>query len=177
MALVYDTVAAAVIRVTFTDEAGNDSVKEFVVDPASWDPATGLWADLTAIRDALLVDLNAATTALLTAVYTTIKQVEDTSPALGAAGSEIENIASLSLNLTTLGKFANLQIPAPDIGLFQGPSGPEKNQVDAADLAVTSLVANFQDGVGDFTISDGEKVDATDPIVSGKRIHRRSTKG
>lgn len=177
MALVYSPSEAVVIHVTFTDEAANQTTKSYVVNPLSWEPGTGLWAALVAIRDALLVDLNASTDALITGVHTTVKQVEDTSPAIGAAGSEVENLASIVLNLDTAGKFAVMQIPAPNIGLFQGPSGPEKNQIDTADAALTALVANFQATGGDFTISDGELVDDADPIKSGKRIHRRSNKG
>lgn len=179
MALVYDPVVAASFFVTYVDESGNTSTKQYVVDPASWEPVAGLWADLVAIRAALIADINNVTHAAIKSIHTTIVQIEDTVPPSSVAdvGSEVENLASLSLNLTTAGKFAVVQIPAAEIGIFLGPNGPDKNVVDKNDANLLAFLDNFATGTGDFTLSDGEKIDAATPIKSGKRIHRRSTKG
>jgi len=180
MALVYKPVDAVSFFVNFMDESGNTSTKQYVVNPVAWPPATGLWADLVTIRTNLLADIANVSGAAIASVHTTIVQVEETVPPSSVAdvGSEVENMASLSLNLVTAGKFATLQIPAADIGIFLAPNGPDKNVVDKTDANLLAFLENFEaDPTGDFTLSDGENIDGTTPIKSGKRIHRRSTKG
>lgn len=177
MALGFPAVGALVMRVVLADEAGNKVTKDYMVDPTVInvsDPATTL-GDIATVRTDLLAALDAVTDGQVVTVHTTIALVEDTS-FYGGPDSEIENLASLSLRLETDGKFANLQIPAPNIGIFQGTFGADKNKIDKTDAALLAYVNLFASGNG-FTISDGEFVNASEPIVSGKRIHRRSSRG
>lgn len=175
MALAYGTTPVKLI-ITLRDEAQNQTTKQYIVPTSIWDPATDLWAALVVIRDALIAALNAITDGLIWKASIMIGQAEDTAVS-GAANSEVENIASVVVNLATIGKTAVLQIPAPVIGLFQGSSGKPKNQVDIADADLNTYVDEFQTTGGSFVLSDGEFVDDTTPIDSGKRIHRRSRKG
>lgn len=175
MALAYGSTPVRLI-VTLRDEAQNQTTKTYVVPTSVWDPATALWADLVTLRDGLVTALNLISDGLIWKASVMIGQAEDTA-VIGAAGSEVENIASVVVNLATIGKTAVLQIPAPVIGLFQGSSGKPKNQVDIADADLNTYVDLFQTTGGDFVLSDGEFVDDTTPIDSGKRIHRKSRKG
>jgi hypothetical protein len=177
MALVFAAVGGLVIRVTLADEAGNKVTKDYPVDPTVIDPTDPnvTFGDIAAVQTDLVSKLNAVTDGQVVTVHWSITQIENTS-FYGAAGSEIENLASLSLRLETDGKFANLQIPAPNIGIFQGTFGSDKNKVDKADVALLDFVNLFASGNG-FTISDGEFINASEPIFSGKRIHRRSSRG
>lgn len=175
MALAYGTTPVKLV-VTLRDEAQNQTTKTFIVPTSVWNPASDLWADLVTIRDGLLTALNAITDALVWKASIMIGQAEDTSTG-GAANSEVENIASVVVNLATIGKTAVLAVPAPVIGLFEGASGKPKNIVDIADAALLTYVDEFQTTGGNFVLSDGEFVDDTTPVDSGKRIHRRSRKG
>lgn len=56
-------------------------------------------------------------------------------------------------------KRGTLKVPAPINAVFNADG-----TVDLTDAAITAYIANFQSG-GDFTFSDGEKVDV---LVSGK---------
>lgn len=175
MALAYTSTAVKIIA-TLRDEAKNQTTKQFIVPTAVWDPASDLWAALVVIRDGLATALNAITDGLIWKLSVIIGQAEDTAT-IGAANSEVENIASVVVNLATIGKTAVLQVPAPVIGIFQGTDGRLKNQVDLLDADLLTYAALFQTTGGDFVLSDGEYVDDTDPLDSGKRIHRKSRKG
>lgn len=175
MALAYLGAAVKLVA-TLRDEAKNQTTKQYIVPTAVWNPASALWADLVTIRDGLATALNAVSGGLIWKLSVIIAQSEDTST-IGAAGSEVENLASVVVNLATIGKTAVVQIPAAVIGLFQGASGRQKNQVDLTDTDLLAYVALFQTTGGDFVLSDGEYIDDTDPVDSGKRIHRKSRKG
>ncbi len=175
MALAYGTEPTKLI-VTLRDEAKNQTTKTFVVPTSVWNPASALWADLVTIRDGLITALNAITDGLIWKASIMIGQSEDTSDK-GAAGSEVENLASLVCVLATLGKTAVVQIPAPVIGVFMGTDGKPKNVVDPNDADLLTFIAEFQTTGGNFVLSDGEFINDTDPIDSGKRIHRKSRKG
>jgi len=162
--------------VTLRDEAGNSAQKTFVIPTGVWNPASDLIAALIVIRDAFVISLNAVTDALIWKLSMVIVQEEDTAK-IGAANSEIENLASIVGNISGENKTTVLQIPAPVIGLFVAASGKNKNVVDVADVDLNSYIDHFQSTGGDFTVSDGEVLDDTTPMDSGKRIHRKSKKG
>ncbi len=175
MALGYTAPAVKIIA-TLRDEAKNQTTKQYIVPVAVWNPASALWADLVTIRDNLATLLNAVTGGLIWKLSCIILQSEQTATK-GAVNTEVENIASVVVNLASIGKTAVLQIPAPVIGLFQGTDGRLKNQVDLLDADLLAYAGLFQTTGGDFVLSDGEYVDDTDPLDSGKRIHRKSRKG
>ena len=184
MALVKTTQYLAVFELR--DEAGNRSRKAYSVVGATHAAA------LTNAQT-ILTDLNAVTDALVYSYSVAERYVEDTS-IYGAAGSEVENIAEvicpLEVGAGEPAKYFAERIPAPNIGLFQGTTGPEKNLVDLTDAALISYLDNMTDETGYGTpgpdaialVSDGEKIkpdDANDRpfISSGKRVHRASRKG
>jgi len=91
-----------------------------------------------------------------------------------AAGVENEDKASVTVLLTTGGgKKANLKIPAPVIGIFQGTSGYKANIVDTADADLLTYLDLFKSG-GECYVSDGEDLDE---IMSGKRISAKANFG
>lgn len=168
------------------DEAGNKSRKAYSLVGAT---------HATALTNAgtILTDLNAVTDALVFSYSVSERYAEDTL-LYGAAGSEVENIAEIICPLEVAAgepvKYFAERIPAPNIGIFQGTEGPEKNLVDLTDAALISYLENATDETGYGTpgpdaitlVSDGEKIkpDNTNDrpfITSGKRVHRASRKG
>ncbi len=175
MALVYTT-SPTTIRVTIKDNAGLTSTKDFVIPTSVWDPASDLFSALETIRATLIAALNAIDDGLLFVVSLVIDQREDTL-LLPAVECKITDIASIVVNLSGGGgKTAVLQVPCPEIGIFQGTTGLDKNTVDIADAALNTYVDQFQATGGSFTISDGETVDDTTPMKSGKRVSRKSSR-
>ena len=137
----------------------------------------------------LVTLINAVTDALIYSYTITEKFVDDTDT-IAATDCQVENIASVVVELETGGKKHALRIPAPSIGIFKGTSGEDMNVVDTADADLIAYVEAFTDKTG-YTVpgadaiallSDGEKVlpDNTNDvpkIKSGKRIHRASRSG
>lgn len=176
MALAYLTsLGPTRITITVRDKSAKSVTKTFVVPVAVWDPATALWADLVTIRDGLITALSAIMDGLVYRANVIIGEQEDT--AVQATNDcKVEDIASVVVNLATLGKTAVLQVPTPVIGVFQGATGKDRNRVDIADVDLNSYVDEFQTTGGSFVLSDGEYVDDTTPIDDGKRISRGSTR-
>ncbi len=165
-----------VIKLVLRDEAQNSVTKEFVVPTSVWDPASDLFTALATIRDNLVTAYDVITDALVYRALVTVGQTDDTA-VIGGGDSEVENIASIVANLSTPPKQATVQIPAPEVGIFVAPTGKSKNIVDIADSALETFIDFYQTTGGSFTISDGETIDDTTPLDSGKRIHRKSNKG
>lgn len=167
MALVADPVK---ISITVVDTGGNTSRKIY---PTNLTTAVDGLAAIESARDDAVTALNAVTDAVVLRTGILLGESEDTAE---FGSGEIENIASITVNLATAGKKATVQIPAPAAGIFQAAEGPNYNVVDGTDAAVLAYLALFETG-GDFTLSDGEQLDATTPFNYGKRIHKGSTKG
>jgi len=178
MALGYPTVKPTFVTLVVLDEAGDESHLVYPIRVSAWSAATGLLADLYTIRDAIVTAFNAVSDSTIDSVLTTIAQRNDPK-ALGAANSEIENIANVVCELETFGKPpAVVKIPAPNIGIFLGTTGEDKNQIDKNDAALLTYLGLFQETGGTVTISDGEQLsDAAAFILSGKRVHRGSRRG
>ncbi len=173
MALAYPS-GPTTIRLTLTDDAGKTSVKDFVVPTTVWNPASDLLTAIAAIRDNLVTAVDAITDSLITDTFIVVTEKE--SLALPAAECKITDLASFVVNLAGgEGKKSTMQMPAPNIGIFVAATGPNKNVVDTTDAALNTYVDEFQTTGGSFTISDGEFVDDTTPLVAGKRISRKSS--
>lgn len=170
-------------NVVLVDAAGNKSTLRY--DVVASDLATALTNTQTIVSA-----LDALTDAVIVG-YSVGQRYEENADFYGAAGSEVENIAQVVCQLEgTPIKYHNFRIPAPISGLFEGTSGPSRNQVDIDNANLETYIGLFTDKTGYGTpgadaialVSDGEKV-APDTvndepeIVSGKRIHRASTKG
>jgi len=173
MALAYSA-GPTVIRIVYVDEHSRKSVKDYVVPTAVWDPASDLLAAIVTIRDNLVTQINLNTEALLLNAFIVVRQIEDT---LSLPGSDchVNEIASIVTNLEAgEGKKAIFQIPAPVDAMFVGASGPDKDRVDTANANLNTFIDMFQTTGGSFTISDGETIDDTTPLVSGRRIFKKT---
>jgi len=174
MALSYAT-GPTTLSLTLTDTEGRTSVKEFVVPTAVWDPASDLLSALVTIRDALVGVYNAVTKTLITNVQITIKQAE--SATLPAGETFITDIASVITNLSGgEGKNATVSIPGPADVIMVDTTGKNRGVVDITSTELLAFIAKYQLTGNNFTLSDGETVDDTTPLKSGKRISRKSSR-
>lgn len=165
-----------VISLILRDLGQNQATKEFVVPTSVWDQATALWADLKTIRDDLVTAYDVITDCLIYRAIVSIRQTDDTGT-VGAAGSEVENLASIVCNLSTAGKQTVIQVPAPNVGIMMGTSGKQFNIVDITDAGLITFMDEYQLTGANFSIADGEFLDDTTPMDAGKRTHRGSRKG
>lgn len=172
MALANDP-SPTTIRLIVRDAGGFSATKEYVVPTSVWDPTIAAIALLYTIRDNLVTAFNAVSDGLVFRALITVGQT-DTAAVVGLG--EIENLASIVGNLSTLGKTTVLQIPSPDIGIFNGSTGKARNQVDIADTALIAYIDMFKLTGGDFSLSDGEFLDDTTPMDAGKRVFRKSNR-
>lgn len=178
------------MRVTLADAGGNRSTLNFQLNPATADfvdlstmggaPALARVADIVA-------KLQVVSAARVISYSIGEGFTEDTN-LFGAAGSEVEKIASIVAPIDgALNKKGNVRIPSPADGIFVGDGvpGPEKNNVDVTDADLLAWMQRFQASIsnvdpytGDFLISDGESLqDVTSGNIKGKQIHRASTYG
>lgn len=88
---------------------------------------------------------------------------------VGAGNNTVKATVVVRLDPLESGKEANIQIPAPDQGIFVSATGPNAKVIDAADAGLLAFVALFQTTGGVFSLSDGETVADTNPIVGGRR--------
>lgn len=168
------TAGPTALRAVYKDNHGKISVKDYIVPTGVWDPGSDLLSALVTIRDALVVQINLNTKALLINMFISIKQTEDTLT-IPASDCHVNEMASVILNLEAGdNKKTTLQIPAPVDAMFQGASGPTFDDVKIDEANLGTLVDMFQTTGGSFTLSDGETVDDTVPIVSGRRIFRKT---
>lgn len=174
MTLIAEPTNPTVITIVLRDENGVELNKEFYVPTSVWNPATGLIADLKTIRDNLVTAYAAIFDGLIYRAFISLRQIDDTAT-LGPANSDFTQAASVVVNLSTAGKTATIEIPAPDIGIFTGATPPNSNQIDKADTALLAFTELYSVTDGTFTISDGEQVTDTsaEQVKGGKRISKK----
>lgn len=164
----------AVITLVLKDTGGKTSAKEFFVPTTSWDPATGLIADLKTIRDSLVTAYNAISYALIEKSFISLSQAEDTLE-FPATVCQIAEVASIVGNIDAVEKKnASIVVPAPHVDIMEGATGKQYNTVDILDAALVTFITMYETTADVFTISDGETLDDTTPLDSGKRISKRS---
>lgn len=149
------------IQYSFIDEKGNTTRRTHYMESAGVDLSLESQAVLLA-ADALLTDYRAVSDA---GVGMSLAVNDDAWGAEApAAGSDVSDVAHVNVRLddSPSGKVASLAIPAPIDAMFAG--GAAGTEVDISNAALIAFVANFED---DFTLSDGENVDAT--ITNGIR--------
>jgi hypothetical protein len=150
-------------------------------------------------RISALTIANAATTAASVATevqaltngqvigYSLTTSYNEDATFVGAAGSEVENIAQVNFRLQQaatpdgpIGKWGAIRVPAPKDALFLGTSGPLRNTLNPANADLQNLLERY-DGTLTYTLttSDGQLAQevATDGNVNGHRIHRKSNRG
>lgn len=163
MALTFDRFE---LTVTLIDSGANQSTKTFALNTSDYD-------DAILARDEILSALDAASDAKISGYRLSFVGVENAF-SLPLGGVEIENQALLVFLLDGFAnKAATFIIPAPNDGLFVSSTGKNRNVVDTSDAAIIAIRDLFTSS-GVATISDGETVDI---VQSGKRIHRRSSRG
>jgi len=157
------------LHVILVDQGGNKSVLRY--DLTAADASTAA-ADAATV----MAELGPVTDAAITG-YALGEKFEEDATFFG--NGEIENIAALSARLDTdEQKFATIKIPAPADGIFKAASGPDYNVVDVADADLVAYLNLFATGEQAY-LSDGEALlsPGTAGNVTGKRIHRGSSKG
>ncbi|AXF52326.1 MAG: hypothetical protein [Circular genetic element sp.] len=93
---------------------------------------------------------------------------------------EIENKASVTVQLDGLNKKGNLKIPTVSPAIFIGNSGVAADQVDVLDPFLVAYVDLFRNTTGQFYIATDQKVADTpngNGIVVGKRISSKNNNG
>lgn len=158
------------MSVTFIDSGSNTAPREYMMDST-----ITTYDDASAAATAAIPVIQATSDAPI-ASYRVFQAFSEGALVLPAA-VQIENTMSLTYQLVLAGnKKANLNVPAPKITMFIAATGPQSNIVNTNETTNTVLAAFtdlFQIG-GKFTMSDGEK---TSRILSGKRVHKKSSKG
>jgi len=156
---------------TFIDSGGNTGTREYMMDPLNVTD----FAEAQAAAVAALPIIQALSDAPI-ASYRVFQSYNENALVLPAT-VQIENQMSLTYQLAIAGnKKANLNIPSPKITMFVAGTGPQSNIVNTNETTNTVLASftNLFETAGNFTLSDGEK---TTRILSGKRVHRASSRG
>lgn len=139
----------------------------------------GAYADVVTDVLAAIPILQAVTNSVISG-YTISGTAAEDALAYPAAGVENENQALINTQLVGGTKKATLNIPAPDIAIFQSTTGPGANIVNITNPALVSFFAMFANTGSltppddSFFISDGEIADI---LLKGKRISRKSLRG
>jgi hypothetical protein len=163
--------AAFGMTVTFIDSGSNTASREYMMDDAQ----VTTFAEAQAAAVAAIPIIQALSDAPI-ASYRVFQNYNEAALVLPLA-IQIENTMSLTYQLSLAGnKKANINVPAPKITMFVSSTGPQSNVVNTN--AATNVPLDTFSGLfitsGNFTISDGEK---TTRILSGKRVHRKSSRG
>jgi hypothetical protein len=153
--------------VTFLDRGDNQTTMRFGVDGADISAAEVIMA-------ANIADIVAVTKAYVVS-YSIAEKFTNDAARTKSANGEIEEKATITVNLETAPKKAVIRIPAPVDTIFAGTDGELWNTVDGADSLLVAFLGDFASG--GFQISDGEHVPATGFFVKGTRTHRSSSKG
>ncbi len=167
------------LQVRIADAAGNIASMNFRISGTVTETAK-----LTA--DEIVAEVQALTDGQVVGYTFTAVYGEDTTY-LGAAKSEVENIAQINFRLQQsatpdgpIGKWGSIRIPAPKDALFLATTGSLRNTVNPANAALQTLLERY-DGALTYTLttSDGQNAEAvaTTGNVNGHRIHRKSNRG
>jgi hypothetical protein len=159
-------------NVVVVDSGGNKSTLRYKLTEAA------VPADAIADAATLVAALNGVTDGVVLS-YTVGEGFEEDATFFAAEGVNIENVALITAKVDNAElKYANLKIPAPNVGIFIAATGPNSNVVDPADATLQTYLTQFATG-GIAYVSDGEALESpgTAGNVKGKRIHRGSRKG
>lgn len=176
MTLVQDKVF---IDVTLIDGGGNKATITYETDLADLAALNTEHTTTDSIlgTGGIVPDLELNTDATVLGVRMGVAYKEDTS-LFGAEGSEVERKAILSCKKTGTQERANVNIPAPNVGMFIAAVGADRNTVDGTDASLLLYLENFAT-TGFLLLSDGETLDDVSVAgnVKGQQIHRGSRKG
>lgn len=142
----------------------------------TFDLVAATYADAVTATTAILPLLEAVTDAVVKG-YNIIENWAEATLVL-PSGTEVENRAVIvcQVNADPM-KTATIVIPAASSGLFQTATGAGHNLIDVADADLLAYINIWQVSGALAKLSDGEYLDDTAVIISGKRAHRRSASG
>lgn len=167
MALVSD---GYTLTVTVKDNGLNPSTMSYDLVAAD---ATAAEAAVTAILALIPPVTNAAISG-----YSLSQRFVEDNFIVPVSGIHVENRAAIVTQIAdNITKKATVFIPAAAPGIFRAASGDASNDVDPADADLVAYINIWQETGALATISDGEFVSDTDPIVRGYRTHRSSKRG
>ena len=156
------------VTISYTDAGVNVAPREYPCNST----VTDMDGAIAAVG-ALLPDAIAITDAGIPKYRIWMDVVNDAF-VLPVTTTQVENTASMTVLLAALGsEKGNINVPAPKIGVFNSPLGPQQNIVNVNAAIVTDFIENFT-AAGKFTVSDGEKASG---ILNGKRVHKKSSRG
>jgi hypothetical protein len=143
----------------------------------TFDLVAATYADAVTATNTLLPLLEAVTDAVIKG-YSIIENFVEGTLVLPAGTVEVENRAMVvcQINANPL-KTATVVIPAATIGLFQSNTGAGHNIIDVTDADLLAYLDIWQVSGALAKLSDGEYLDDTAVIISGKRTHRHSSNG
>lgn len=158
------------ITLSAQDQGGNTVIKTYETDPA-------------VVTDLATAELARAG---LEAIWVTVSELvisgmsikekfTNDALVLPTGNVEAENKASITGQLAGTSDKANIKIPAPVIGLFNGATGPAANQIDVNDSALLTYTGQYIVGQP-FMLSDGQKLASAVALV-GKRISAKNNNG
>jgi len=160
-------------RVTLRDQGGNYAFKEYDLREAT------THADALSDLSAIVALLDPITNAVIQG-YSLSTIYEEDGFAFPTGGVQIENLARVTalLDSDEVGKTVTIEIPAPVDGIFMGSAGKSYNIVDVGDSALFAYTDGVYATTGGLAfISDGETIQDTNALVSGKRVHKKSNNG
>ena len=168
MAKVFDRYELAV---TLIDSGLNKSTLRYSLVEAL------TYVDALADAQAIIALLEAVSAAEVKQ-YTVYGRYYEDTLAIPVTGTQVENLAALTLQLVDPTKSAVVKIPAAGINIFQTTTGAGSNIVDTTDADLLAYVGIWQETGALASISDGEYVaDGIASVLAGKRVHRQSSRG
>lgn len=143
----------------------------------TYDLVAATYADAVTASGTILGLLDAVTDGVVKS-YSIIEKYVEGSLVLPAGTVEMENRAVITcqINANPL-KTATVVIPAGVIGLYQSTTGAGHNLIDVNDADLLAYLNIWQVSGALAQLSDGEYLDDTAVIVSGKRSHRSNSNG
>lgn len=156
------------ISFTLQDQQGNLVIKDYETGATTE-------ADAITIRDAWIAAYNNVGDAQIIRTRVGLQQDED-APAF-PVGSEVQEKATLSVQLNASPDKAPLTIPSPLNAIFVNAGvGPSGNTVDVANPQVLAFAGLFVNGAtpAPIYISDGQTINSpvTTSVLSGRRVFR-----
>jgi hypothetical protein len=159
------------LYVTLMDSGLNTATLSYALDAV--DAATAVTSSAT-----ILAALQAIIQAEVKSYAISQRFIED-NLVVPISNVHVENIANVVVQLSSSPlKKANVKIPAPSPSIFVSLTGTGSNHIDTVNADLQTYVDIWRETGGIATLSDGETVDdGLDGIVSGKRVHRHSSRG
>lgn len=157
------------LTVTLRDTGNDRAVLVYDLDSADY---------ATAVTDAatILGRLAAVTDAAIQSYRVAEKFVENAFAF--PANAEVEKKALVIGRINgAVDKYVNILIPAPKPGLFVSSQGDAYNTVDIGDTDLNMYISTWQATNGIASLSDGERLADTNPLLSGHRVTQKSNRG